>query len=74
MSSLPKISLSFKCTKCGSDKCGTRLEPAPEVQADNLRRKRLAWPLAGELMIQSCQICGHVQISRPLDYQGPANA
>lgn len=65
---LPKFSLQFLCPKCGSDKCGTRLEQAEETSQDRARRQRLSWP-PGELMIQSCQICGHVRISRPLDYQ-----
>ena len=71
MTDIPKFSLDFKCPKCGSDKCGTRLAPAPEVPADSRQRERLYWPLSGELMVQTCQICGHVQISRPLDYQPP---
>lgn len=65
---LPKFTPAFLCPKCGSDKCSTRLEQTQEVQADLARRKRLAWPM-GELMVQTCQICGHVRISRPLDYQ-----
>lgn len=68
---LSKFSLLFQCPKCGSDKCGTRLEPAEETSQDRARRQRLSWP-PGELMVQSCQICGHVRISRPLDYQEPA--
>lgn len=72
MSDIPKFTLAFKCPKCGSDKCGTRLDVPPESQQDSKRRERLQWPLAGELMIQTCQICGHVQISRPLDFQPPA--
>lgn len=67
---LPKFSLEFRCPKCGSDKCGTRLEQAGETAQDHQRRQRLGWP-PGELMVQSCQICGHVRISRPLDYQEP---
>jgi len=68
---LPKFSLEFRCPKCGSDKCGTRLEQTEETAQDRTRRQRLSWP-PGELMVQSCQICGHVRISRPLDYQEPA--
>ncbi len=68
---LAKFSKEFSCPKCGSDKCGTRLEPAPENTQDRSRRARLQWPTNGELMVQSCQICGHVRMSRPLDYQEP---
>lgn len=71
MAALDKFSPKFQCPKCGSDKCGTRLDPAPEVATDYHRRKRLHWPEAGELMVQTCQICGNVKISRPLDYQEP---
>ncbi len=67
---LAKFSPQFACPKCGSDKCQTRLDTAPEVGADLQRRKRLQWP-QGELMVQTCQICGHVNISRPLDYKEP---
>ena len=69
--SIGKFNQEFRCPKCGSDKCGTRLQPAAEVDSDRRQRERLHWPPAGELMVQSCQICGHVQISRPLDYQEP---
>lgn len=69
MSELKKFSNQFLCPKCGSDKCSTRLDTGPEVRQDTDRRSRLKWPLGGELMIQTCQICGHVQISRPLDFQ-----
>lgn len=69
MIKLAKFSPQFRCPKCGSDKCGTRLDTAPEVASDAHRRRRLQWPELGELMVQTCQICGHVQISRPLDYQ-----
>ena|ERR1700735_22330 len=69
---LPKFNLAFRCPKCGSDKCGTRLAQAPETDADRRTRERLKWP-PGELMVQTCQICGHVQISRPLDYQETLN-
>ncbi len=72
MTDLPKFQQAFSCPKCGSNKCGTRLQPAPEAGEDLRQRERLRWPLSGELMVQSCQICGHVQISRPLDYQPPA--
>jgi len=65
---MKKFSPTFACPKCASDKCSTRLDTSPEVSAERDRRARLKWPLAGELMIQTCQICGHVQISRPLDY------
>lgn len=67
-----KFSPQFQCPKCGSDKCGTRLDNAPETQADDIRRKRLRWP-TGELMVQTCMICGHVKISRPLDFQETSN-
>jgi hypothetical protein len=71
VSSIPKFSPQFSCPKCGSDKCQTRLD-APDKSNDSMmRRKRLAWP-PGELMVQTCQICSHVQISRPLDYVEPA--
>ena len=69
---IKKFSLQFSCTKCGSDKCGTRLHASAETGEDRRQRERLHWPPNGELMVQSCQICGHVQISRPLDYQPPA--
>lgn len=68
---LKKFNKAFACPKCASDKCSTRLDTGPEVQADASRRARLKWPLGGELMVQTCQICGHVQISRPLDFQEP---
>lgn len=67
---LPKFQQAFACPKCGSDKCGTRLDAPAENQQDHARRHRLLWP-PGELMVQTCQICGHVQISRPLDYHEP---
>lgn len=73
MTELPKIEKQFLCPKCGSDKCGTRLDEQPSSSQDRARRSRLNWPPAGELMVQSCQICGHVKISRPLDYQEPAS-
>lgn len=72
MTDLSKYMSIFACPKCASDKCSTRLDTSPEVAADGNRRSRLRWPLAGELMVQTCAICGHVQISRPLDYQTPA--
>lgn len=68
---LKKFDNKFACPKCGSDKCSTRLDTGPEVRQDHDRRKRLQWPLGGELMIQTCAICGHVQISRPLDFVEP---
>jgi predicted RNA-binding Zn-ribbon protein involved in translation (DUF1610 family) len=71
---LKKFTLAFSCPKCGSDKCGTRLHQAAETGEDRRQRERLHWPSSGELMVQSCQICGHVQISRPLDYQPPEGA
>lgn len=66
---LAKFSKDFLCPKCSSDKCGTRLDEQPERPQDAERRRRLGWPLQGELMVQSCQICGHVKVSRPLDFQ-----
>lgn len=69
MTELSKFSKDFSCPKCGSDKCGTRLENEPENNQDRTRRGRLQWPITGELMVQSCQICGHVKVSRPLDYK-----
>lgn len=68
---LPKFEKQFLCPKCGSDKCGTRLDEQPSSSQDHERRRRLDWPRLGELMVQSCQICGHVKISRPLDFQEP---
>lgn len=69
MFEIAKFTLEFKCPKCGSDKCGTRLQAAAETGDERRQRERLHWPSSGELMVQSCQICGHVQISRPLDFQ-----
>lgn len=68
MTDLPKFALAFLCPKCGSDKCSTRLDVPEQGQQDLARRRRLEWP-PGELMVQTCQICSHVQVSRPLDYQ-----
>jgi predicted RNA-binding Zn-ribbon protein involved in translation (DUF1610 family) len=67
---ISKFTLQFLCPKCGSDKCGTRLDAPDNNQQDRARRARLHLP-EGELMIQTCQICGHVAISRPLDYREP---
>lgn len=63
-----KFQPAFSCPKCGSDKSSTRLDAQDTSTQDEQRRKRLAWP-AGELMVQTCAICGHVQVSRPLDYK-----
>lgn len=71
MTELKVFNKHFLCPKCASDKCGTRLDERPEKPQDAERRRRLGWPLSGELMVQSCQICGHVKVSRPLDYQEP---
>jgi transcription elongation factor Elf1 len=68
---IPKFNPAFTCPKCSSDKCSTRLDIPDTSTQDAQRRKRLAWP-AGELMVQTCAICGHVQVSRPLDYQEPS--
>lgn len=68
-----KFSPQFSCPKCGSDKCQTRLDVPDASTEFSLRRKRLQWP-GGELMVQTCQICSHVQISRPLDYQESKDA
>lgn len=73
MTELPKFSREFSCPKCSSDKCGTRLDEQPSSSQDHDRRRRLGWPRLGELMVQSCQICGHVKVSRPLDYQEQSN-
>lgn len=72
MTSMPaeikKFVATFACPKCASDKCSTRLDTSPETSQDHERRKRIKWPTSGELMVQTCSLCGHVQISRPLDY------
>jgi len=69
---ISKFSPTFQCPKCHSDKCSTRLDLPAETEQDMLRRRRLKWP-QGELMVQTCNICGHVALSRPLDYQEPTN-
>ncbi len=65
---IPKFNPAFICPKCSSDKCSTRLDIPDTSTQDTQRRKRLQWP-TGELMVQTCAICGHVQVSRPLDYK-----
>lgn len=67
---LAKFSSQFQCPKCGSDKCGVRLDTSDASTESRMRRTRLGWP-QGEIMVQTCQICGNVKISRPLDYQEP---
>ena len=70
MTVINKFSPKFSCPKCGCDRCSIRLDSMAAKGEDFQRRKRLEWP-SGELMVQSCDICGFVQISRPLDYQEP---
>lgn len=67
---ITKFNPEQKCTKCGHDKFSTRFEEQPTIDQDRRRRERLGWP-TGELIVQSCQLCSHTIVSRPLDYQEP---